>query len=196
MESLFKIPDTWFGGSYDLAMEYKSGSDEVVREALRAAWASPNLDGCYLKNDAEIEAQQKVKIDDQPLGGIPLYGLAELPGGKRVPCFSHVVQEEGGRADWINVGLPLGALERIYPVWSDDTWCIELDEWLVKLSHTIYDASPFRLGLVGWIIGGIIYAEDIKKTGLPAERFFTYLLPGQEGLEAHSRNAGGCGDGP
>ena len=62
MTPLFTVPDIWSGTSYELALEYLGGSDDAVRRALSALWASPSLDGCYPKNDTEPNGQSKTVI--------------------------------------------------------------------------------------------------------------------------------------
>jgi hypothetical protein len=187
MDRLFTQPDTWTGGAYELALELGDTSNDRLRAALFALWTQPTLDGCYLELSAEPWEQQRIApTPDLALDGW-LCGVAQLPNGVHVACRSCTVRETDG-ADWLYFGVPMGALGRAYPVGAypfDDglplDWREPMNEWLRHVGEQIFLSVPFRLGLVGWVVGGEIDSTTVRATGVPLERYEGYLWPqGQE----------------
>ncbi|MCA9626709.1 MAG: hypothetical protein KC766_03540 [Myxococcales bacterium] len=197
---LFTKPDAWTGGSYEFALEYCPPSDEALRLALAAIWRDPTVTGCYVHADKEPGDQEVVPpstlaarrdaIDGRWLG------IAILPNGCRVPCSSCIVREEDG-SDWLYFGAAMGCLSYCYPVGAfplddggDLSWRPELDRWLRGIAARVYATVPFRLGLVGWIIGGDVCAADLAARGVPQERWEGYLWPESGGLGWYPANQG------
>jgi hypothetical protein len=191
---VFTAPDTWTGGFYELAIELGPRSDERLDLAVQAIWRFPGLCGPY--PSADVEPNEKTLV----AAGIAalkehhhLLGLAALPGGSTAPCGVVAVREDGG-TDWLAFYLPLGGLDQAYPVggypFDDDTdhrqWRKPLEGWLAELGRVVFDAVPFRLGLIGFEVSGTRCAAALSATGIPAERWIGHLWPQAGGLQHHA----------
>src|SRR5262249_53468041 len=115
-----------------------------------------------------------------------LRGTVVLPSGHRVVCCCVAVREEDG-PDWLDFCLPVGALARTdrrvgaFPFGPDGgerslRWRRPLDDWLAEVGAEVFRAAPYRLGLIGGEVSGLVYARDLGG-GAPAERWAGYLLP-------------------
>ena len=179
--------DNWFGGFYELALEYRHVSEETLRSALRAIWSTPGVQGCYASNQVEPEAQVPMPAGHFIDGG-HIYGVAELPAGHRLPCGLYVVSLDTGET-WIDFYLPQGAIDSVglshYEPRGSQEWRRPVDEWLCQIGQTAFDAAPFLLGLVGHEICAEVDAEVISRHGVPNEREFVYLTPNEGRLEVH-----------
>lgn len=194
MRALFTRPDAWFGGSYELALEYGPLSDEQLRTVISRLWDYPSLSGCYLDHRVDPDEQPKfspAEVESERC----LRGAAVLPNGECVACRSIAVREED--ATWICFAVPLGSLGYAYPVgafpFADGMpldWRAELDGWLVDMARFIFGDLPFRLGLVGWIDPLDTTAAEIASAGVPEQRWEGYVVPVQEALEWYPANQG------
>ena len=200
MTDVFTHPDTWSGGSFEIALEFGPPSAECLRQALVSLWRHPTLQGCYLKYSLEPSEQNRVGPEEISLDGdgivSVLRGIAELPNGQRVACCSDVVREEEG-SDWLYFGVPMGALARAYPVGAfpfDDgsplDWREIVSVWLRDIADAVYQTVPFRLGLVGCILGVPVYATDVAISGIPQVRYEGYLWPENGALQWYPPNQG------
>src|SRR5947208_2014639 len=186
MESLFTNKDTWHGGFYELSMEMGRLSEEKLEAALEAIWIFGDLRGCYLRSDIEPQFQPQVAPDIKTLRSHNhLRGIAKLPDGKLTACGTFLLQEEAGD-NWLDFYLPMGALTMAndavgaYPFDSNgisQTWREPLEIWLAKIGHSVFSKVPFLLGLVGFEVSGEVTADELKVTGVPAERCMGYLYP-------------------
>jgi hypothetical protein len=114
-----------------------------------------------------------------------LRGAARLPDGQLTACGTCLIREDDG-PDWLDFYLPLGALERVlpvggYPFESGDheyrQWQKQLDPWLADFGRRIFDAVPFRLGLIGFEVSGDTHRADLEAYGVPEQRNIGYLVP-------------------
>jgi hypothetical protein len=190
---LFTDDDVWNGGFYEIALEYSRDAGPSLLDGLNAVWRANTVTGCYL--DCEREPDNQLRTEFAP--SLPfeghLYGVASLPVGQSVACGTCCVREDDG-SDWLVFYCPMGALGRIYPVGAfpfdehdHDPWRRELEAWLVGLARQIFNAAPFRLGLIGFEASGELRADDLPKTGVPASRPWAVLVPGPSGLLFHPR---------
>jgi hypothetical protein len=177
LSKLFTATDTWNGGFYELAIELGPRSDERLRTALEMIWQYDGLDGCYEDSRAEPSNQPRL----MPSLEIRQLGIATLPNGRQLACGSFTVREDNG-TDWIGFYLPMGALASVYDVgaypFGDETsrtWREPLDDWLTQIAGVVFAAVPFSLALVGHEVSGMAYAEEIRNTGMLAERWVGYL---------------------
>ena len=195
MTGLFTPDEAWAGGSYELAIELGEPDDEVLLRVLKVLWQYPDLTGCYLRMDVEPEDQSRLDPSSADLPNFPalplqgcLRGIAALPNGVKVASGSDVAREEGG-ADWLFFGVPMGSLATAYPVGAypfDDggvhTWCGEIDGWLAKIGRSLFERVPFRLGVTGWDACSDIIAAEVKRDGIPEERWVGFLWPEERRL--------------
>lgn len=193
----FTNPETWNGGYYELALEMGGRSDERLQMALRALWGHPTLEGCYLDREREPHQQKRVDVSSVLIEPIHLQGLARLPNGRRVACGTCLIRGEDG-PDWLDFYLPMGALGEAYEVGSypfdmagaaTKAWQVPVDEWLIGIGRRVLSVAPFQLGLVGFEACGEAYASQVSEEGVPAERYFGYLVPRDGALEWYPTNA-------
>ncbi len=195
---LFKAPDTWLGGSYELGLEIRPRSDERLEDAIKALWTYPDLDGCYLHRDCEPGEQPRVAPH---LTEGHLFGVARLPNGKQLASGCCPRREMDDGKDWLEFFLPLVALGTIYPTGTfpigfgneppdlHEPWMREVDDWLAGIGLWVAERASFRLGLIGCDATGEVSASDIAARGIPARREIGYLWPSEGGMKYYPRTA-------
>src|SRR6185295_16655237 len=105
--------DSWYGSFYEVALELgPSGNDVLAMQALRCLWSQPELRGPW-RERTDFESQPN--DSDISLREVRLYGCFRLDDDSEVGCMSHLIREEGG-ADWLDLSIPTGMLERRFPV--------------------------------------------------------------------------------
>ena len=63
-------------------------------------------------------------------------------------------------------------------------WRTELDRWLVEIGRSVFESVQFDLALVGWEVDfPRVSAANVKRDGIPAERFEGYLWRDSAGLQ-------------
>ncbi|MBC8135509.1 MAG: hypothetical protein H8F28_06450 [Fibrella sp.] len=180
LRQLFTAAHTWNGGFYELAIELGLHSDERLRKALQTIWQCDGLDGCYVARDVEPSQQSRLSpsLDTSALG------VATLPDGEQVACGTFIVREDNGNGpDWIGFYLPMGALGSVYDVGafpfvdgkSSRVWREPLDDWLRQIAAAVFVVVPFSLALIGHEVSGTAYADKIRITGVPDERWVGLL---------------------
>jgi hypothetical protein len=173
---IFTAPGVWHGGTFELSIELGPPDDMRLRAAFEAVWACPDLEGIYLDREREPEAQPKLAVSEVDPMQQSARGVAYIPGGPRVPCYSDVIREEGA-SDWLNLSLPVGGLHRAFlPIRRTDNqaW---VEDWLASIGRRVYAQAPFELGLIGFLMSGIMDAQYIRQTGIPEQRHVGYLWP-------------------
>jgi hypothetical protein len=196
MQPCFTSEGTWFGGFYELTMQFGLHADPALEAALQAIWKRPELEGCYLSADVEPCHQQRIRPSLATLlSEGHLRGIASLPNGRRVACGSYVVREDSGD-NWLGFYLPLGALQAAYPIGAypfEDSqtsreWREPLENWMADIGRTVFGVAPFRIGLVGFEVSGFEAADHVTTSGIPAERGIGYLIPFAGKLEWYPTN--------
>lgn len=186
----FTTLDTWNGGFYELGLDFGLLSDEDIAAAFARLWAHPDLEGCYLDRDREPADQIRIPPDwtlfatETP----HLYGVARVPGGQRVACGSYHMGDYATSRRF-SLYLPLGALSEIYPIGGypfgsyeqAPLWIPQLESWLADIGRWVYEAVPFRLGLIGHEAAGEVDADDL--ISVPTTRYFSYLWPQDGALQ-------------
>jgi hypothetical protein len=194
---LFTDDEVWTGGFYELSLEYGRSSDPQLANALRSLWSSSVLEGCYL--DAAREPEEQPRLDFEPalLDHGHLHGVASLPSGARVACGTCTVREDEG-SDWLVLYSPLGALGRAYEVGGfpfdggdHEHWRVELESWFAAIARSLFEATHFRLGLIGFETSGMFHADALSISGMPDERYFGFLIPTESGLKYFPRTERG-----
>lgn len=174
----YRSRERWFGSYYELAIEfYPRGDDARLLRAVAAMWASPLLHGPW----PEREQLGRTPASPQRLdaeGFNRLYGVLHLPQGTTIGCGSLTVREEQG-ADWLDFYLPMGMLERMFPITypldrARNPWRSSVDQVLVDMAGRVYQAAPFDLALIGEEVSGSASARALTTDEL-AER--GVLLP-------------------
>jgi len=176
-------PGRWCGGYYELALEYTAGAPGDVVDALERLWMFPELDGCYLDDGREPEAQARVSFPAALQFEEQLLGVARFEDGARIACGTYVMRDMDS-SDWLVFYLPLGALEQVYPVGafpfdSEDHngWLRPLQSWLANLGRKLFRFVPYKLGLVGFELSMKNDATALAANGIPEERDEGLLVP-------------------
>ena len=191
VKPIFCHPDAWTGGFFKLAIELGARSDDRLREAMCKVWAHPSLHGCCLKHDEEPEAQESIDPIDVDLRQ-PAHGIAEIPRIGRTCCLTTVIRLENG-PDWLTLGVPMGSLSRVVPVGAypfeggtDLSWRRLMYHWLRYLAESVFESMSFQLGLIGHEVTGDACAEELRRAGIPDERWFGHLWRVGERIERHA----------
>ena len=112
----FTTLEVWNGGFYELALEVGSRSDDTLFATLRNVCQYPALTGPYTHRNREPTMQNPIALDRQHIAtGLHLYGVATLSDGVQVACGTVTIREDSG-VDWLTLYMPMGALDRVYPV--------------------------------------------------------------------------------
>lgn len=183
----FTDRENWAGSYYELAVHLAPGAD--VTAALRAAWAHPDLEGCYLDGFAAPEDQDRLAPERLTLPAArSAYGWAATPAGRMV-CVTHVVTATAGQpGDWVDVCLPVGALERLVPTLRhpidgyelNRAWREPVDAWLTTIADRVARAVPIRVAYAGEEVSGLDL--PLGPAGdPPADRGVSVLVPARHG---------------
>jgi hypothetical protein len=127
---------------------------------------------------------------------VPLYGALKLPDGREIGCVSHVIREDGG-SDWLDLSLPTGMLEHVFPVQyplapATNAWLKTLDPILVEVAEWIYEQTAFELAIIGEEASGYVAAADLTNDELSGggfvvpDRLWRRLNPTVESLALSS----------
>ena len=143
------------------------------------------MNGCYVAHDVEPSQQPRLS----PRLDTRLLGVATLPDGEQVACGTFIVPEDDG-PDWIGLYLPVDALASVYDVGDfpfvdgqlSRAWREPLDDWLRQIAAAVFVAVPFSLALIGYEVSGMAYADEIRSTGVPYERWVGFLWGDAEDL--------------
>ena len=120
-----------------------------------------------------------------------LYGVASIPNAGRVPCFTFPIRHSDldvsatvTRSDWIGLAVPMEGLARVLEVGAypfDDgsslEWRQTIQSWMRELAQRAYEAHRFQLALIEWDCTAEVSRADIEEKGIPAERWYGYVLP-------------------
>jgi hypothetical protein len=190
MAPIFTAPGAWSGGFYTLALEYEL-FDLHTDDAVRRLWQHPALEGCYASRDQEPEDQPRIPAEfNDPR--THLYGVATLPGGAKVPCGC-LLWLFGEHPDWIELYIPMAALEKVYPTGAfpyegpaGEAWQQEVDDWFAVIARHVYRGYPFQMAAIGFEVNTPdLSAAKVRSEGMKAFGVSSYLLPSEKGLAWH-----------
>jgi hypothetical protein len=185
---LFRRDHAWHGGFFELLFQLPNADSPLAESALQALWASPYLEGCYLRNDVEPTDQPEVSPTAN-LGG-HIYGVATLPNEKKSACGSlwNFYPALGSRLTFY---LPMGSLQGAYPVGSypikspktppPEVWLGELNIWLKGIAEGVFHQVPFDIAVIGFEPD---YPDltTLLRNRLPDERWDGFLIKRDAGL--------------
>ena len=150
-------------------LELGDPDDDRIDRAMAALDDVPQLDGWSRFRDPEDRRADRLPARLSSLDGRgQVYGVAKLAQGPRTVCVASALREDDGAGpDWLKLGFPMGALARVladvgvHPYRGDRRdpsapWRRSLDDWLADVGRTVYAAAPFRLGLIGFEVGGLL----------------------------------------
>jgi hypothetical protein len=180
MKKIFTLPYTWTGGSYELEIGLEDSSEENLQKALKVLWTHQALEGCYKAQEIEPFEQDRLdpSINILPVEG-QLYGIAHLPNGKKVACYSYIVVYDDIPSIF-SLSISLEALVTAYPArkfpftgWSFQTR-YEIDEWFYQISTRLFNEIGFPYGVIGQEVFEL-ETNEIQKNGVPEQRGISYL---------------------
>jgi hypothetical protein len=185
--------ENWLGSYYELCLELgPMGDDDHLKKALGSLWSQPALSGPW-RDRAHVG-----RSVEKPSGDLldPLYGLMKIDEHVEVGCVSHVVREDEG-SDWLDLCIPTGMLELVYPVRypidpKANPWTRRLDRIFCSIGAGIFAQARFELGVLGEEVSGMLSyrtlgADDLQRGVLllPMDRwghFATGHIPVTPGL--------------
>jgi hypothetical protein len=184
----FTDPDVWTGGFYELCLELPAQDDATTAYGLAALWRSPQLSGCFVRNDIEPTQQVARTLESLPVEG-HLYGVATLGDGQHCVCGSYTTHfADEGR--WLGFYLPMGAFAQIYPVGSYPfgraTLQLEhtlkvVNEWFRTLAEEVYKHLAFTFGVIGFETDfSAIKAQALQ--AIPTVRWEGLVIPTDDHL--------------
>lgn len=191
-------PENWHGGFYELAIELADDSDERLQRALSALWSTAGIEGCYHGRPGTRD-----QFEDAPctVAALEQHGhlnaTVRLPTGQRIVCGA-IAMRAAGETDWLDFYLPVQALTRAdrrvgaFPFVPDSDlsafdWRRSIDDWLADIATAIFQATPFRLAMIGHEVSGSTDAAALGGN-VPEQRFVSYLLPHGGGLDYSPAN--------
>jgi len=183
MRSNFTDPAVWTGGFYALCLELPAHDDATAAYGLAALWGSPQLSGCFARNDIEPTQQVALTTENLPVGG-HLYGVATLGDGQNCVCGSYTTHfEDEGR--WLAFYLPISALATIYPVggypFGSATPELEhtlktVNAWFRTLAAGVYEHMAFTFGVIGFETDfSAVKAQAMQ--AIPEDRWDGLIIP-------------------
>jgi hypothetical protein len=151
----------WTGGYYELAIRLGPTDDADLERAIRALWRLTPIDGCsavVVHDPIQIRAvTASIRSFDEHL---LLRGRIDIPPLGAVVCAVETMRFDGG-TDWLNLLVPLGALERIdariagFPFGEAGgstslAWRRPIDDWLATVATRMYRDVNFQLAVIGF----------------------------------------------
>ena len=194
MNDVFTKPDTWAGGFFELLLYFRNdASDSNLAGILEAAWGWSSLDGPYLVNNVEPEAQERQSISSlDNLETLHLYGVATLPNSCKAAFVTSVMIDDDGL--FVSLGPPLGSLGEAYPLGAfpfdgaaTDEWDLEVSTWLSELGQYIFERFPFTRAVIGCEFTYHEW-EELVNFALPLLRCHEYLVPEDGKLRYYRQN--------
>ncbi|MGC2695002.1 MAG: hypothetical protein WA738_04350 [Candidatus Angelobacter sp.] len=191
---IFTPPDAWANGFYTLAIDLNERSDEHSRAALVSLLSYPALDGWYLNRNKEPYEQPRVDASG-PVEN-HRYGVLTLPNGKKVPCGCYIFHTQQVEPDWLELFIPLAAIDKIYPTGGFPfgpsqgytAWQQEIDLALVEVARHVYRQVPFAAGMIDFEpdLDDMEYLFWNAVAQIPPENLRSgFLWAGANGLEWH-----------
>ncbi|MDQ0271613.1 hypothetical protein [Cytobacillus purgationiresistens] len=127
----FDKSETWFGGYYELSIEfYPTGDNERINQALTALCSNSHLNGLWMEKTFHQKDMivPPILIEDNSVQ--QFYVILTTAGGIKVPGMISIIRISG-ESDWLDLSIPLRVLELIYPV--KYPLLVELNPWLKEI---------------------------------------------------------------
>ena len=148
--------EQWHGSHYELSMAYPLLSQQERLHLLRCTWSDVNLLGIVETPDQFGQPWH----DPAPRDATDAhhsYGYIHLTDDHIVGCGSYFTS--WGDATWHSLYIPLGQLDRIFPVHyplapDDDQWISIVDASFATLGAHIYREMGFKLAVLGEEVSG------------------------------------------
>jgi hypothetical protein len=153
--------DQWHGSHYEVSMAYPWLSHQERTFLLQCAWSDDNLLGVVESPDQFGRGWQEPASVD-PADANHCYGFLRLANGYLVGCGSYFTSWE--KTTWFSLYIPLGHLERLFPVHyplgdEDEHWISIVDDSLAAVGAQIYRQMPFQVAALGEEVGGFEVQE-------------------------------------
>lgn len=176
-------PNTWRSFDFELGLEYrKTADDDLFLRATEQLWRHPRLTGPWPSRE---EYENSIRITPEMLprdGTASLYGLLELPDGRKAACSAWVVRPNDG-SDSLSLCVPGGMLEQLFPVAYNpmsvkkNPWLRGIEALLADIAAWVYGAAPFELAVLGECASATaVDAAELTSAALPSGGF---ILPNE-----------------
>ncbi len=176
-------PNNWRSFDFELGLEYlKTADDDLFLRATEKLWRHPRLTGPWPSRE---EYENSIRITPEMLprdGTLSLYGLLELPDGRKAACYAWVVRPNDG-SDSLSLCVPGGMLEQLFPVAYNpmsvkrNPWLREVETLLADIAAWVHGAAPFELAVLGECASAV--AVDAAKLTSEALAPGGFILPNE-----------------
>ncbi|MEU6765723.1 hypothetical protein ABZ916_24795 [Streptomyces sp. NPDC046853] len=187
----FRDQTNWSNGYYELAIEVGSCDDARIQAVLSALWSAADVHGCFGRTDREPEEQDAVPCTVGSLAEFGhLHGQVRLPTGQLVVCGCVAIRGGDESSDWLDLYVPVGALDKAGLAYGDGQPFFRLDvidEWLAAVGTETFKSASFSLGVIGFEVSGCTDASTLAGQ-LPRTRDIGYLLPQGDALRYGAAN--------
>ncbi|MEU8700356.1 hypothetical protein AB0C61_22350 [Streptomyces sp. NPDC048680] len=174
-----------------MAIEIGSSDDARLQAVLSALWSAAGVHGCFGRGDREPEEQDPVPCTVGSLAEFGhLHGRVRLPTGQLVVCGCVAIRGGDDSGDWLDLYVPVGALDHAGTAYWDGRPCFRsdvMDEWLATIGIETFKNAPFSLGVIGFEASGSTDAATLKGK-VPQTRDIGYLLPHGNALHYGAAN--------
>jgi hypothetical protein len=167
--STYQNKDSWIGGYYELAIElHPAGDTNRLINFLKILCGFDEINELY-----ESELDYKVKTTGGPNSfdetSYRLYTTLNLPDKTIIGAIIIILRMEG-ESDWISLSIPIGMLNKLYPInygtdfsisYKFNDWQKSFDQYLISIAEKLYIHEPFNLGIIGWEVLAEINQNEI-----------------------------------
>jgi len=183
--STYQDKDSWAGGYYELAIElHPYGDTKRLLNTMEILCGFDEVNELY---ESELDYKENAtvvpnSIDEE--SSYRLYTTINLPDNTIIGAVIIILRIKG-ESDWISLSIPIGMLDRIYPInygtefsisYRFNDWQMSFDEFLLSIAEKLYILEPFNLGTIGWEVLADINQSEV--TAFEVETAKTpFLIP-------------------
>ncbi len=165
--------DNWLGGYYELSIRLGACDDSRLDASLKALWRAAGL-GTAFRHSPAGRAGERATVSAASLLEGDLRSVVTIPGLGSAVCRIIVVREvhlepgEAPEADWLDLGLPMGALANLDPrvggypfgdTAASRGWREPIEQWLHDVARAVFLRVPFDYAVTGFEVFGCEASE-------------------------------------
>jgi hypothetical protein len=153
--------EQWYGSHYEVSMAYPWLSHQERSGLLQCAWSDINLLGVVQTPD-QFGQPWHDPAAMEVADASHCYGYIHLADEHLIGCGSYFTSWSD--TTWFSLYIPLGHLERLFPVHyplgdEDDHWIRIVDASLAAVGAQIYHQMTFQVAALGEEVGGFRIQE-------------------------------------